>query len=341
MGMPPMFMMPPPPKPRGGFVRGVFVTLATTIFGLSITLNIYLLLVSGVFTGGTSRETTIIDGDSNQKIAVVPLSGMVMDEMTARFTRWMRTIDQDSGVKALVLEIDSPGGSVTASDEIWHRIRQYKKDHPNNPVIVSMGGLTASGGYYIACAADELYAQPTTLTGNIGVLLPQFNVAKLFDKWGIEENTIVSQGATFKNAGSMFKPEKPEDRAYLQDIADKAFAQFKKVVSDGRQSRLTKPLSEIANGKIYMAADAKALGLIDDIKYPQEVYDIAATKAGLTRKMVVRYHDPPSLFEAMSGSSKVANPQSNSSVTINGINVNASDLRDALTPRLMYLWRGQ
>ena len=200
-GMPPMFMMPPP-KPRGGFVRGVFVTLATTIFGLSLTLNIYLFIASGMLSGGSSRETNLIEGDPKQKIAVVPVDGLVMDEMTARVTRWMDTIDKDVNVKAVVLEIDSPGGSVTASDAIWHRVREYKTAHPNNPIIVSMGGLTASGGYYIACAADALYAQPTTLTGNIGVLLPQYNVSKLFDKWGIEENTIVSQGATFKNAGS-------------------------------------------------------------------------------------------------------------------------------------------
>ena len=94
--------------------------------------------------------------------------------------------------------------------------------------------------------------------------------------------------------------------------------------ANGRQNgKLQKPLAEIANGKIYTAADAKALGLIDDIKYPQEVYDIAATKAGLTKKMVVKYHDPPSFFETMSGESKIANPQSSSNVTINGINVNA------------------
>ena len=171
--------------------------------------------------------------------------------------------------------------------------------------------------------------------------MPQFNVSKLFDKWGIEENTIVSQGATFKNAGSMFKPEKPEDRAYLQDIADKAFAQFKDVVATGRQGKLTKPLADIANGKIYTAADAKSLGLIDDIKYPTEVYDIAAKKAGLTKKMVVKYRDAPSLFDAFSGKSNVSSMQASGATTINGINVNANDLRELLTPRLMYLWNGR
>src|SRR5205823_6414876 len=152
---------------------------------------------------------------------------------------------------------------------------------------------------------------PTTLTGNIGVLLPQYNVSKLFDKWGIEENTIVSQGATYKNAGSMFKPEKAEDRAYLQDIADKAFAQFKSVVRTGRTGHKNfdpKQLDSVANGKIYTAEDAKKIGLVADIGYQQDAYEYAAKKAGLTKMTVVRYHDPPSFFDAFATQSKVAPP---------------------------------
>ena len=98
--MPPMFMMPPQ-KPRGGFVRGVFVTLATTIFGLSLTLNIYLLLAGGFLSGGSSRETSLIDGDPRQKIAVVPINGVIMDDMSAKFDRWMRSVEKDGDVKAV------------------------------------------------------------------------------------------------------------------------------------------------------------------------------------------------------------------------------------------------
>jgi protease-4 len=337
---PPMFMPPPPPRPRGGFVRGVFVTLATTIFGLSLTLNIYLLIVSGILTGGGSHSTNLVDGDPKQKIAVVPISGIIMDELSTKFDRWMRAIDKDDDVKALVIEIDSPGGSVTSSDEIWHRIRKYKADHANVPIVIAMNGLAASGGYYVACAGDYLFAQPSTLTGNIGVLLPNFNLSRLMDKWGIEEKTIVSQGADFKNAGSMFQPERAEDRAYLQDIADKCFTQFKDIVAKGRQSKLTKPLAEIANGKIYMAADALALGLIDQIGYPHDAYAYAAKKANLKNMMVVKYRDPPTIFDALSGSSNVGSAQAHS-VTINGVNINGGDLHELLTPRLMYLWRGQ
>jgi len=291
---PPMFM-PPPPPPRGGgggFVRGIMVTLATTIFGLSLTLNLYLLIAHGIFNSNASaRSSNLSDGDPGQKVAVVPIKGTIMDEASERFARFMKQVEADSTIKALVLEVDSPGGSVTASDEIFHRIGKFKAEHPKIPVVVSMAGLAASGGYYVSCGADYLFAQPSTLTGNIGVLLPQFNVSELFDKWGIKENTIVSTGATFKNAGSMFVPEKPEDRAYLQDIADKAFAQFKSVVKQGRTGHAkfdVKKLDQIANGKIYMADDAVAIGLVDEKGYLADACEYAASKVGMTKPNVMR-----------------------------------------------------
>jgi protease-4 len=252
MMMPPMFYPPPPPPPKrsgGGFARAMLVTFATVLFGASLTLNIYLLALTGL-AGGSARShsTNILTGDPKQKIAHVPIKGIIMDEAYERFDRMMKSVEADDDVKALVIEIDSPGGSVTASDEIHNRITKFKKEKPNVPVVVSMAGLAASGGYYVACPADYIFAQPTTLTGNIGVLMPQYNVHELFEKWGIKETTVESTGAPFKNAGSMFQAENAEHRKYIQDIADKAFAQFKDVVAKGRQSKLTKPLADIANG---------------------------------------------------------------------------------------------
>jgi len=344
-----MFMPPPPQRQRGGgFARGILVTLATTVFGLSLTLNLYLLLTTGFLGSGSARSSNLVDGDPTQKVAIVPIKGAIMDDQAQRFDRLLKQVEADKSIKALVLEVDSPGGSVTASDEIFHRVQRFKSDHPKIPVVISMAGLAASGGYYVSCAGDYLFAQPSTLTGNIGVLLPQFNVAELFDKWGIKENTIVSTGATYKNAGSMFRPENPEERAYLQDIADKAFTQFKAVVKQGRSGHGNfdpKKLDQIANGKIYMTDDAVTLGLVDEKGYLQDAYDYAASKAGLSKKTVVRFQDPPGLLESLLGGKSnlgAASADSNQqSVQINGINISANDIRDLMTPRLMYLWRGQ
>jgi protease-4 len=349
MPPPPMFYPPPPPPKRsgGGFARAMLVTFATVLFGASLTLNIYLLALTGLAGGSGSHSTSIVAGDPKQKIAHVPIKGIIMDEAYERFDRMMKSVEADGDVKALVIEIDSPGGSVTASDEIHNRITKFKKDKPNVPVVVSMAGLAASGGYYVACPGDYIFAQPTTLTGNIGVLMPQYNVHELFEKWGIKETTVESTGAPFKNAGSMFQAENAEHRKYIQDIADKAFAQFKDVVAKGRQSKLTKPLGDIANGKIYMAGDALALGLVDKVGYINDAYDHAATQAKLNNRTIVKYHDPPSFMDALlSGKASVSTGARGGgapgqTIQVNGVNINAGDLHELMTPRLMYLWRGE
>jgi protease-4 len=253
----------------------------------------------------------------------------------------MKTAEADKNVKGIVIENDSPGGTVTASDEIHHRIMEFKKARPGVPVVASMGSLAASGGYYIACAADYVFAQPSTMTGNIGVLFPRYNVSRLADKWGIEETTLASTGAPYKNAGSMFKPEKPEDNAYFQDIIDKSFAQFKAVVQAGRGPKLSKSLDQIANGQIYLAPDALALGLVDKIGYIDDAY--AHAGQGLKKMQVVRYHNPPTLLEALGSKSNVGPIGASASAGSGGVNVqiDPQKVQEMLTPRMMYLWRGE
>ncbi len=229
---PPIYMMPPPP-PRGrGFVRGVFTVLATTILGFSLALNVYFLLTSGLFSGGASlRENTILEGDPAQKVAVIPISGLIDDDAAQRLDRFLRTAEADSNVKGVVLKIDSPGGTVSAADEMYHRIQQFRAARKDVPIVVSQGGLAASGGYYVSCAADYIFAQPSTITGSIGVIMPNYNISKLMQKWGIEDTSLIATGATFKDAGSMTKPPNPQQVAYLQSLIDENFEQFKGIVS--------------------------------------------------------------------------------------------------------------
>ena len=335
---PPMFMPPPPPRERS-FARAIFMTLATTIFGLSLAANVYLLLFSGLMAGGASaRTSTVLEGEASERVAIIPVNGVIMTEASRQFERFIRMAEADKNVKAIVLEIDSPGGTVTASDEIHQRILRFKKNRPNVQVVATMGSLAASGGYYIACAADYVFAQPTTMTGNIGVLFPRYNVSRLADKWGIEETTLESTGANFKNAGSMFKPENPEDLKYFQDIIDKSFVQFKTVVQNGRGKKLTQPLDQIANGKIYLGPDAQALGLVDKIGYLEDAYMHAA--GGLKKPQVVRYQNPPSLLEALSAKSNVGSIGANANGGVN-VQLDWQKLQELTTPRMLYLWRGE
>src|SRR5207247_10426128 len=140
-----------------------------------------------------------------------------------------KIIEKDSTVKDLVVKYNTPAGTIAASDEIYYLIRQYKTK-TGLPVVVSMREMASSGGYYIACAGDQIYAEPTTWTGNIGVLMERFDLSKLADKYGVHDDTMRSTGADFKTAGSMFRELTPAERQYLQGLLDQAFTQFKDMV---------------------------------------------------------------------------------------------------------------
>jgi protease IV len=214
-----------------------------------------------------------------------------------------------------------------------------------------MRARATSGGYYAACAGDHVFAEPTTLTGNIGVLLPRYNFSKLMEKYGVEEKTVVSTGSTYKNVGSPFSPE-DETKAgpYLQTLADNAMSQFKKVVEEGRGSRLIGKKEDLYSGKVFVATEALKAGLIDQIGYPRDAYQHAAKVANLSKPNVVRYQEPtPSLLGLLSsrsvsdGGSMGTSPAGASSDQPVTLEVNGTKVRvgpealDALrTPRLLY-----
>jgi protease IV len=202
--------------------------------------------------------------------------------------------------------------------------------------------MATSGGYYIAVAGDYIFAQPTTITGNVGVYMPRFNFSKIMEKYGVEETTIAAEGSTYKNAGSSYKPENPEETLYLRGIIDEAYSEFKNVVANGRKGKLKSEMSEVANGKAYTAKQSLAMGLIDAIGYSEDAYNHAAQLAGLKDKYVVRYTNPPSLMDLFSMESNL--PEGISRMKGSGgihINIDAGLLHEMTTPRLMYMWRGE
>jgi protease-4 len=354
MGMPPMgyppgmiMMPPPPPRRSGGIGRAIFMTMLVLFLLSSVLLNL-ILLAGSVGGGSTTVQQSIQSGKADEKIAIIPLKGLIDPNAAAQFNRFLTIAENDKNVKAVVIEIDSPGGTVTASDEIYNRLKRFKAKKAV-PIVVSMASLATSGGYYAACGADHVIAQPTTFTGNIGVLMPRYNFSKLMEKYGVEETTIVSTGATFKNAGSSFRPESPEEKAYMQQLADSAFVQFKKVVTQGRNSKLKGDIEEIANGKVYTAEGALGLGLIDQIGYLSDAQAVAQAQAGLGNPTVVQYQEPPSLMNLLMSSNRtgVAGALLSGRAGGNGgpggvnVTIDANLLHELSTPRPMYLWRGQ
>ncbi len=339
---PPMMFQPPViQRERGGFARAIFTTLAVTIFGFSITLNIYLLLVQSMLSGSDSGvdRTILQTGDDQTQVAVIPLKGMIQESSARRFKSLLREVRNDNCVKAVVIELNSPGGTVTASDDIYNEILSLKQDR-GIPVFLSMSELGTSGGYYVACAADQVFAQKTTWTGNIGVLMPRISLNKLAEKWGIEDQTISSTGAEFKHAGSTFKDPSPEQRAYWQGLIDDAFEIFKGVVVTGR--KLDKAtVDKLANGKVYSGSDALKLKLVDSLGNLDDAIAAAGAKAAIAKPHVVRLEKHQSFVERLSGGTDASEGKF-ASVKLGDteIKIDSSIAENVLSPRPLYLWCG-
>ena len=345
-GMYPPMMMPmnfgPPPRKERSFSRAIFTTLATTIFGISLMANIYLIFLAGIFGGDENAvQSTVQTGNPEEKIAVIPIEGVIHQGTYEWVSKWVKTVEKDPHVKAVVLSVDSPGGGVTASDEIYNRVMQLKKSR-GFPIVVAMKGLAASGGYYVSAGADQIFAEPTTLTGSIGVIMPNFNLNELGKKWGIKEDDITSPPDGLKNAGSMFGEPKPREREYLQAVSDQMYARFTGIVKDGRGSKLKGTIKEICDGRIYTAQEGLKNGLIDQIGYADDVYAWVKTTAGLKNPQIVKFQVPMYWLGLFGGESKQRGADAYHrdkplSITVN---LDAQTLDELRSPRLLYLWRG-
>lgn len=331
-------MMMQPPKEKS-FARAIFMTLATSIFGLSILANVYLIAFSGLTANQSGMQTnTVSAGKPDQKIAVIPIRGIIMDGQVNMVRQYARAVAADKDVKAVVIEIDTPGGGVTASDEIHHILTALKKEKGNIPFVVSMGAMATSGGYYVACVGDHIYAQPTTLTGNIGVRMDRFNLSELAKKWGVTDATVEAPADGLKTAGSMLRPESEKERQYMQSLINSAFATFTERVEAGRKGKLTRPRTEIFSGAAFTAAQAKALGLVDDIGYREEAYAHAAKLANLSEPTVFKLEYRSSLLEALIGAKTGGGqPGGNGNVQVN---VDPQMVEELMRPRVMAIYRG-
>lgn len=243
---------------------------------------------------------------AGDKIAVIPLSGSIMAESTSLFYGPVITPDlvkeqlnraqQDMAVKAIVLRIESPGGLVAPCQEILGEIEEVKR---SKPIIVSMGSMAASGGYYISAKADKIVALPGTLTGSIGVISQIPNVKGLYEKLGIEIQTF--KGGKYKDMYSGLRELTPEEKEIMQQMTDEYYEQFVEVVAEGRGLSKQK-VRELATGQLYIATEAKELGLIDELGGLDTAIDLAAEIAGVEAPSV-EYYKPKrtSLLESLLG----------------------------------------
>jgi protease-4 len=247
-------------------------------------------------------EEETVEGSGSAKVLLLDLSGLLQDDtpsltltsppprvpLQARVREELRRAEKDDQVRALVVRINSPGGTITASDIVYREIREFKQRR-KVPVIAAMMDVGASGGYYAALAADQIFAHPTTVTGSIGVIMLTVNAQGLLEKVGVAPLAIKS--GPLKDAGSPFRGLTAEERAVFQSVIDDMYGRFVRLVSESRKIPEDR-VRAFADGRIYTAEQARTLGLVDQVGYLDEAVAAARRAAGLAEARVVMYHRP-------------------------------------------------
>jgi protease-4 len=233
------------------------------------------LLALAMFLGG--KDSPGISISSNQ-VASLELEGVVSD--SKEFIDQLDDYGNRSGVRSVVIRINSPGGGVAASQEIYEAIKKFRAESKKK-VVVSMASVAASGGYYIACAADKIFANPGTITGSIGVIAEWYNYGDLL-RWAKMESVVIKSGS-MKDAGSSTRPLTEEEKAYFQSLIDNIYAQFVSAVAKSRDIDEDE-VRKLADGRVFTGQEAKEKNLIDELGTHQDAIAAAAQMAGIEGK---------------------------------------------------------
>ncbi len=318
---PPVITAPPPPKPRRGrgwmiFAIILLVLLLISLFGNFAQLVSQALTFKGGLSNGISREVgpnleecLIKDNDASSKIAVVTVDGIISGQTVDQSGNNLVDVIQaqldrakdDRRVKAVILKVDSPGGEVLASDEIYRAINDFQKDS-SKPVVCSMGSLAASGGYYISSPCRWIVANDLTITGSIGVILHTWNYRGLMDKIGLQPEVFKSGKFKDMLSGERETNEIPaEERVMVQGLIDVTYQKFKDVVADGRNAAHTRnkkdgrPLAldwtNYADGRVLSGTQAYDLGFVDQIGDFQDAVNRTKAIAGIQKANLIEYRE--------------------------------------------------
>ena len=267
----------PAPQPKKTFGRTLlyFLLGLAALAVLSSVLGRY--LADGGLDGGT------------ETIAMVEVTGTIMD--SKEIVRQLSNYRRDDDIKAIILRIDSPGGAVAPSQEIYDEVLRVRADHKK--IYASMGSLAASGGYYIAAATDRIFANPGTLTGSIGVIMAFPNAEQLMKKIGLEPQVVKS--GKFKDVGSPARKMKPHERKYLQNVVDDVHQQFIEAVAKGRNMS-TREARKLADGRVFTGRQALKLKLVDELGGLEDVIAQLGKDVGIQGRPKVIWEEPPKGF---------------------------------------------
>ena len=314
----------------------LFVLVAIFLSGCAI-VNVPL------FTPTQPLQERVLEGEGNRKILLLDISGIISEKkggsimrlreqasIVANIKEILKKAELDDAICGLILRINSPCGTVTASDIIHHELMLFKKK-TGVRITACLMDVGASGGYLVATVADEIIAHPTTITGSFGVIALKFNVEGLLSRIGIEQETIKS--ADKKDIWSPFRPSTPEERRIMQAIINSFHKRFVNIVTKGRKPLTRKDVEKLADGRIFTADQALEAKLVDRVGYLDDAVKITKQSLGIEKASIITYYRP----RTYKGSIYSALPKSYQN-TVNLIAINGEGLTTPPGVRFMYLW---
>lgn len=333
-GAPPQIVIQPQASAFGRYGKWLLTALIVAVMAAATMYSRY----QNYFTPSDMPQERYhsLSKSATKKIAIIDISGAIMEGPESFAKRQIDRVREDKDVVAVVLRINSPGGTVTGSDYLLHHLRELATANNRKlPVIASMGSVCASGGYYVAMAVgsqpNSIYAEPTTWTGSIGVIIPHFDLSGTLDKIGVADDSIAS--GKFKQMGTPTRPMTEEDRKLLQGLVDDSFKGFKAVVMSGRPMFKDDPaaLDAVATGQIFTANQALERKLVDKIGFIEDAISAAVGLSGLSAEEVrcVQYRRAPTFFGQLIGSETHLSPRGGTDLAA---------LLDLAAPRAYYLW---
>ena len=279
--------------------------LLLVALGLSVMANFGLYSIYRQYFSSTDPPHERFHSGSStatQKIAILKMEATIMPPYTERLIHQIDHAASDKTVKGVLLVIDSPGGLVTDSHQIYHRLQKLQKE---KPVYVQMKRMAASGGYYIAMGAGpkaKIFAEPTTWTGSIGVILPRYDLSKLAENYGVASDPIKT--GPFKDTLNPLRAMTEDERKLWAGIIDQSFQKFITVIDENRELLDREAVIALATGQIYTADDAIANKLIDEIGFQEDAIDALKEKLNLKKPRIVTYESPTTLVDLVLGNSK-------------------------------------
>ncbi|MCP4452502.1 MAG: signal peptide peptidase SppA [Planctomycetes bacterium] len=276
------------------------------------------------------HERVIQGKGHGDKVVVVSIEGLIDSRQSEKLRGQLNMAQQDSSVRGVIVKINSPGGTISASDQIFARLKTYRKYNAKKPVVAFMQGMAASGGYYAAVACEEIMAEPTVITGSIGVIFSNLVVQDLFEnKLGILP--VVVKSGPKKDWPSSYRAPSEEELSYIDErLITPAYDRFLEIVAEGRQGILTPDeIRPLADGGIYSAKAAKDEKLVDHIGYLEDAVELVRSKAGLSAVKVVEYEEVFSLASLLGVKSHLP-----------GVKLDRGLIHELTTPELLYMWKG-